>query len=253
MNLQQRREYWLRFHRFQKRYEAIYTSKIKKALQSNVTQYLKNQNINDVTSAPMHFVLTDLYKTTGKTWAAYTNSTLPKKRKARMPMGFSERIVELMRIHFGLDLLNHSEGITDKTKEIIEKILGNASELGLSFDETVRMLRESTELGTTRARTIARTETVGAANGASMINAMETGLELNKVWISAKDNRTRRTPRDEFDHLHMDGITIAHNDLFKVHGKENDDLLQYPGDRRSGADPGNIVNCRCCIAHSVIE
>ncbi len=41
-----------------------------------------------------------------------------------------------------------------------------------------------------------------------MVGAMSTGLVTVKEWIAAKDNRTRRIPRDSADHLHMDGIRV---------------------------------------------
>lgn len=254
MNAAQRRAYWLRFHKFQKTHEAIQTVKIRNALQANVNQYLKNNNLSDVSSSPMYYALVDLYKTTGKIWSAYVQSTLPRKRKARMPMGFSERIVELMRQYFGIDLLNKAEGITDTTKEIIAKILGEASELGLSYAEIVKELKTNSELTAVRARLIARTEMSTAANGSSYINAKETGLDLKKVWIAAQDRRTRILPEDEFDHFHMNGVTIPMNDYFNVPSKDKGiELLLFPGDGKQGASAGNLCNCRCVMGYEVID
>lgn len=241
-----RQEYRTRFRRFQKRYELIYTPKINAALREQINQFISTGTTMAITSEPIYAVLKDLYVTVGPVWAAYTNSLLPRN-KARMPMGFSERIVSYMR-HYFLSILQIAENITAKTREIIQRILGNAAETGDSFDDIVKTIRSTTELGKVRARLIARTEVLGAANKASYENAKATGLELNKVWISCKDNRVRVIPKDKFDHLVMDGVKIGLHDMFNVQGE----TLEYPGDKEHGATASNLCNCRCVAGFWVV-
>lgn len=243
MTPKEQREYWLRWHRFQRRYEAIYTTAIYKALKQQLRQFIDKRDILYVNSAPLYPVLLNLYQTVGPLWAAYTNSKLPK-RKARMPMGFSERIIQLMRQYYGLDILNMSEGITNTTKDIIAKILEDAAIRGIGIDEIVKEI-ERLAINRKRARLIARTETVTAANSAAIINAkeksIELGVELNKIWIATNDKRTRH------DHRNVNQMVVGLDDFFNVGGYQ----MQQPGDRGAKGQPTpakEICNCRCTIA-----
>lgn len=160
-------------------------------------------------------------------------------------MGFTERIVELMQQYYGIDLLNDAEGITDVTREKIRAVLSDASYLGYSVDEIIAQF--PLDFGAKRARRIARTETVTAANGAAIINAKETGLPMQKIWIAVRDKRTRH------NHVMVDNVTIPLDDAFNVGGE----LMEQPGARKtpeglpvSGA---NVINCRCTCGFNVIE
>ncbi|MBP6432962.1 MAG: hypothetical protein KA319_14465, partial [Ferruginibacter sp.] len=174
--------------------------------------------------------------------------TYLKRQKARMPIGFNQLMTDLLNNYFLIELLNTVEDITGYTKELIRNILLKAVPLGLSIGEITEQLQD---IGFTyqRARTIARTETVTAANVGAMLSVKTTGLSLRKVWISATDNRTRRRPRDKYDHLHMNGVIVSYDELFNVSG----DLMAQPGDRKHKANAGNIINCRCTIGFEPIR
>jgi uncharacterized protein with gpF-like domain len=238
-------EYIRRWDRFQKRYERIYTTKFKAALQEQVRQHLEIGYIN---SQPIYEVLVDLYKTVGPLWAFNTGvHRFKRQTKARLPMGFSERIVELMRQYYGIDLLNDAEGITEYTREVIQDVLGAAATSGISFDEIVKQLETSTELSAMRARRIARTEVVSAANAASLINAQETDVPMVKIWLAVDDKRTRRS------HRFVDDQTVPLDTPFNVGGVE----MMQPGVRQQPnglPTPANeVVNCRCVLGYRVIE
>ena len=164
-----------------------------------------------------------------------------------MPMGFSERIVELMRQYYGIDLLNDAEGITNYTREVIQDVLSAAAVSGISFDEIVKQLQTSTELSAMRARRIARTEVVGAANAASLINAQETDVPMVKIWLAVDDRRTRRS------HRFVDDQTVPLDTPFNVGGVE----MMQPGVRQQPNGlpvPANeVVNCRCVLGYRVVE
>lgn len=98
-----------------------------------------------------------------------------------------------------------------------------------------------------RATMIARTETISASNFGSILGARATGLELNKIWIATRDDRTRGLdPKDEYDHISMDTKpAIPLDEAFDVSGE----ALQYPGDPAGSA--GNVINCRCAVAYEV--
>lgn len=241
--MSERQDYIHKWHRFQQRYEKIYTTKFKAALQEQLQQYLNTGNVMTITSQPIYKALVELYKTVGPLWAAKTGIHRIKniEKKAMMPMGFNERIIELMRQYYGIDLLNDAEMMTAYTREIIGKVLSDAAQSGISFSEIVKILSSNTELSAMRARRIARTETVTAANGAAIINAQESGLKLKKEWISITDRRTRHS------HMNIDGTIIPIEDAFNVNGTQ----MMQPGvrDQPNGLPtPANeVVNCRCTI------
>ena len=239
MTEKEKDNYWRTFHRFQMRYEEIYAPKINKALKAQIQQYIQNRDILYVRSGGLYAVLLDLYTKTGTVWARHSRS-LQNQMKATGQMGFSERIVTFMRQYFGFDLLNHAEGMTRTTIRIIQDVLSEAALEGWSFDEIVKRL-ELPELTAKRARLIARTETVGAANAASLYNATAGGGEANKIWIAARDSRTR------MHHREVDNKVVGKDERFKV----GNSMMLYPGDKAGSAE--EVCNCRCVIAFIPIE
>lgn len=215
------------------RYELIYVPRINMALKAQVEQYIKHKDVLYVTSAGLYAVLLDLYKQTGSVWARHSK-TLYRQAKASGQMGFSERIITLMQQYFGFDLLNDAEGITQTTKRLIQQVLSDALIDGLSFDEIVKQI-ESPEFTATRARLIARTETVNAANAGSLVTAKLAGA-TKKIWISARDSRVR------IHHAEVNQTVIGVDDKFRV----GTSLMDHPGDKDGGAN--ECCNCRCVMA-----
>ena len=93
-----------------------------------------------------------------------------------------------------------------------------------------------------QALTIARTETTTAANFASIVSADVSGVVSDKMWISARDARTRRKPKNKFDHFNMNGVKVGVNEDFIVSGEK----MRFPGDPKGSE--GNVINCRCSSA-----
>lgn len=242
-----KQEYIRKWHRFQQRYERIYTPKFKAALREQIQQY---KTKGYITSAPIYAVMVNLYKTVGPLWAAQTgvHKMKPNRQsKARSPMGFNERVIELMRKYYGIDLLNDAEGITDYTRDVIRTVLSDVALSGASINDIVRSLETNPELGSMRARRIARTETVTAANGAALVNAKELGVPMRKIWLAVNDKRTRHS------HRNVDDVKIGIDDAFNVNGTR----MMQPGVRKqpSGLDvpASEVVNCRCTLGFEVIE
>ncbi len=90
---------------------------------------------------------------------------------------------------------------------------------------------------------IVRTETTASANYASTVAGDVSGVALDKIWISATDNRTRRLPRNKFDHLEMNGVRVPKNEYFEVPTINGKEKVVFPGDPKGSA--GNVINCRC--------
>ena len=90
-----------------------------------------------------------------------------------------------------------------------------------------------------RAVMIARTEVVSASNAASVSVARSTGVHMNKVWLSTRDDRTRDTHRE------VDGQEVGIDEPFNVSGWG----MMWPGDSSMAAPAGEIVNCRCTVTY----
>jgi len=232
MTPKEQKEFWLKFHRFQMRYELMYTPKINKVLKAQVQQYIKTKDTIYVRSGELYALLMDLYTTTGTAWAYQTRGLLSKKAGGQM--GFSERVVSIMRQIFEFELLSTAENITQTTIRLIQEVLTEAALEGWSFDEIVKRL-VSPDMTAKRARLIARTETVNAANAGSMANLRAAGA-TKKIWIAARDNRTRP------HHREVNQTVIGIDELFKV----GDSFMSHPGSKEGSA--AEVCNCRCAVA-----
>lgn len=116
--------------------------------------------------------------------------------------------------------------------------------LGESVDQLAARVQSEFDVADRRARTIARTEVVGASNGTAHDVAaavIVAGGRLSKTWIATDDERTRDT------HAEADGQTVAYDEPFTV----GDAMLMYPGD--PDGPPEEIINCRCSQAYEPVE
>ena len=235
----QKNAFWYKWNRFQQRYENYFTTKFKSALQLQVKSFLKAKDVTAIPSYPIYDVLVNLYKTVGPAWATTVKNT---SKKATGVMGFNEEILRLMEQYYGIDLLNDAELMTAASRDYISAIMISANQQGLSIDQITALLLNHPEFNEMRARRIARTETVTAANGAAMIYAMTSGNEMEKTWIAVKDKRTRHS------HRNVDGTTVDINTPFFVNGTQ----MMQPGvrDQPNGqkVPAKEIVNCRCTVA-----
>jgi hypothetical protein len=240
MTPKERRAYMLKWHKFQQKYEIAFTDKFTNALQIQVKAYISSQDITAIPSFPIYDVLTKLYKSIGVAWAKEVKLNLSK---ADGQMGFSERIVELMRQYYSIDLLNDAELMTRYSREVIMQVLSRAAESGAQYSDIVEELLAHPEFNRSRAMRIARTETVTAANGAASLYARESGLQLDKTWIAIRDNRTRHT------HMDVDTTPIPMDQPFIVGGSQ----MMQPGARMQPnglpVPAKEIVNCRCTVGY----
>ena len=146
-----------------------------------------------------------------------------------------------------------AEGINDTTNEKLRKKLQDAISEGISNGDTINTIKNSIldicdgvydEMSTSRAITVARTESAASLNAGSLMTASSEGA-TKKVWLSVRDGRTRgNDPHDEFDHLIADGEEVGINEDFTNTGEP----MAYPLDSKGSA--GNCVNCRCSMTYS---
>lgn len=165
------------------------------------------------------------------------------QRQLKAELSFDEVISLWLNSNAGLRIVSvHSTLI-----EAIIKVIADGYEQNLSVAEITRNLQNKFGWFKAQALRIARTETTTATNLATVLAAENSEYQLQKTWISAQDNRTRRPPKSAFDHLDMNGVTVDADRPFFVGGEE----LEYPGAPNGQA--GNIINCRCKVVFTIKE
>lgn len=229
-----------------------YSPKFKKELQRQVDTYCDTQDFSAISDKGIKDTIKKLHAAMGSRMALISQKSVKSSIKGqRLDFEIKSKETDF----FAYVILTYLEArglnqlaadITDTTKKQIQSFLDKSAAENLTLQETIKLLRTA---GITdyRAELIARTETGRSANIGSMIGAMSTGLVTVKEWISAQDNRTRRIPRDQTDHLHMDGVKIAMDAKFEVKGTKYIDYMLHPAD--STAHAGNVCNCRCTLGY----
>jgi hypothetical protein len=169
-------------------------------------------------------------------------------RKASNPFGLNlDWINEMLTFltKFGLQLVAN---MTNTTKMKIDAIISLGIAEGLSSDEIAKMIMEDEELGYAkmRATRIARTEVMRASNYAAYVGASKHEFLVDKIWIATRDSRTRRIPKNSYDHWDMDGQIKAFDEQFTSVDKLGRPVVaDIPGDPKS--PKGFTINCRCTV------
>jgi hypothetical protein len=135
---------------------------------------------------------------------------------------------------------NRLVGVGDASWAAIRDQLREGFIAGESIDKLQRRLREVSSMSQRRARTIARTEVVGASNHGAMVGAASLpGLEPEyKTWLATFDGRTRPS------HVNADGQRVLFEEPFTVGGYK----MMHP--HAYGAPAEEVVNCRCTVTFS---
>jgi uncharacterized protein with gpF-like domain len=184
------------------------------------------------------------------TMAKYNYDKIRRKAGIKDNLTPQQRWAIVIKLFLDQGLTMLTDGITNTTKETIRKVLIKGMQEGWSITQMMTELEKS-GINAYRAELIARTETTRAANQGALLGAVSTGLQTEKEWIAITDDRTRRIPRDKFDHLHMDGKRVAVDEPFTVPGMGSVEQMEYPGDSRASA--GNVCNCRCTVGFEVVR
>lgn len=231
------------YNKYRKKYRVL----IKKELDKQSRAILNGEEPDQ---SGLKRIISQLHQGAGMTMAKYNYDKIRRKAGIKDNLTPQQRwaIVIKMLLEGGLQKLTGE--ITDTTRDNMRKILTKGMQEGWSIND---MMKELEKLGINayRAELIARTETTRAANQGALLGAVSTGLQTEKEWIAITDDRTRRIPRDKFDHLHMDGKRVAVDDLFKVPGRKGDKDMEFPGDPAGGS--GNTCNCRCTVGFEVVR
>lgn len=132
--------------------------------------------------------------------------------------------------------------IADTTRARIVAMVERGYRDGLGVAEIARLISDEIPLiSRVRGALIARTEAHGAANYGADVAARQTGLTLRKEWVSAEDERTRES------HALANEQVVGMDDAFDVGGV----AMMFPGDPSAPVE--QVANCRCAVAHIVVD
>lgn len=128
--------------------------------------------------------------------------------------------------------------INDTTRDFIKDSLGEGIKEGEGIAQLAGRIRHVfDDAEQFRAVRIARTETIGVSNHASIEAYTQAGVE-KKGWLTAGDEDVRDNHKIA-GREYARGIPLG--EFFIVGGYD----LAEPGDQLHGADPSETVNCRC--------
>lgn len=258
MNAKQRETYWLKTERLRRGIEDKYFNEIKTSITKQFKKFASDVNKYGVDGARSRLglelwsnelvkIFERMYKETVVTFGNATYRLL-KIEANQKNFGFNSEwtrfVMEFLTTQGFALVADITKTTKDKLLSIVEKGIND----GLSIDEIVKLILSDEQIGYAafRAKRIVRTEIMRASNIGAMEGAKAHGFQVDKQWISARDLRTRRIPRDEFDHLALDGVVVGFDETFNSVGKEGQQVAaMQPGDITQPA--GFTINCRCAV------
>ena len=234
--------------KLQNAYRPLIYACLQEQIDAFILEYKKNQHAipTDLPTQPLYDTLMTMYESGGIAMANVTQKDI--KRQVKKDDNKEEESLWqwIIRKYYELFLMTDIvQPITNTTFNQIKRILLQGQDEGWGINKMVAALKDS-DITRQRAELIVRTESMRASNVGAMIAAAGSSVAVMKQWISAQDKRTRRIPRDQFDHLHMNGVAVGFDQHFVVPSTSALDAMQYPGDPNGSA--GNVCNCRCVVA-----
>ena len=236
MNGRQRESYWNEYRQLHKQSENQHIKLINAALQLQIKKFfeqVKTVGVNRATvdTKPIKKALRMIWRETSVKFGNHAYENV-KRQIGQKRFGYNERWSKIILYYFDRYGGKKIQDISDTTYERIMMALGKGEAEGLSYSEIEKMMLGS-QVTEARAGVIARTETNAAANFGMLIAANDLGIEVQKQWVTAKDERVRKA------HMILDG------DVVNIDGKFSNGML-FPSDPAGG--PKEVINCRCVLA-----
>lgn len=230
------------------RYEKPFRNEIKRSMFESADYYAKtgflSQDILDRHKKNIQKIAMRLYSQSIDSSSTRQFETIQKKHnhikmEKKDALDEFERLSVSYILEHGLEL---STTVSNTTRKEVQRVLAGSITQGLAVSETVKILKDRALISSrNRARLISVTETHTSASWANINSTMsiadEVGLELEKVWNTTEDERTRMS------HRFADGQKLGIKEPFTVQGES----LEYPGDQNGSA--GNVINCRCFMTY----
>jgi hypothetical protein len=162
----------------------------------------------------------------------YLKETLPAS--ATIGVGFENPIMDAaLKEYFATIGGQHIRDINATSLKKIQSAFQTALQNNEGFRGAERRLIKEVEMSKTRARMIARTESLMVTNACKFTQAELMDIEMQKTWLHDHP----KMPRDW--HIDLSGKTIDLNEKFNADGT----LMKHPGDPAGGAK--NNINCKC--------
>ena len=261
MSVTQRSDYWMRVERLRRGLDKKYSMLIYDALDSEVRAFVKDVLIYGADGAnnrlttylwndELLVILKDLYRECGAIFGnASYRATRMMATKSTDPYGLDSSFIEEILNFF----LNYgfwiASLITNTTKKRLSLLVTTYITDGKDKYEIADLILKDKELESLKKRgaNIAKTEVMRASNYGLYLASTKHTFEVDKMWIARRDSRTRRVPKDFFDHLNMDGQVKPLNEPFTSVDRFGRVILaDMPGDPKTPI--GFTINCRCTVA-----
>lgn len=165
--------------------------------------------------------------------------------------GVDQRISEMVSRQTIKLAEGHTSTLADQVRTALQEAMKDEQSSG-SLQQIVEQLLPDLEGAlkqtfsdrTSRASTIAITESGKAMNRARTIGMVEAGV-VEHEWVTSKNASVRGTPGGPYEdakysHYELDGKTTRIGELFDPTGHPG---LREPGD--DNGEPGDVINCNC--------
>jgi hypothetical protein len=261
MNATQRSDYWLKVERLRRSLDRKYSSLFYGVLKGELQAFARDVKRVGPQAAlsglgavawdeKLMPIMRDMYREIGVKFGNATFRAISvDSKKAANPYGLNDEFLDELTsflIQYGFYL---AALMTKTTKDRLILLVTKALTDGLSTDDIILLILSDAQLRYARYRAmmIARTEVMRASNYASLKGAQKHPFLVDKVWIATRDARTRRIPKDFYDHWNMDGQTVEYDQPFISADKVGRPIVvDAPGDPT--APKGFTINCRCAVA-----
>ncbi len=246
-------------------YENTSRSIVKRHLKNDLIKFAKGgpteKNMvsllkKTVTKKSIMAMLVELYTTVGGTHGenvlkGINNNVLTVKRRfaSLFIESFARQVLKFLGIYAKDNIRSIRQTLIDSVIRYIAERNDEGKSIQVITNEMVKEFGTKEGMYRSQIERIVRTETGAAANYASWIAMEDADLVIDKMWLSADDDRTRDgDSRNEFNHAIMNGVVIPHKELFKVPNQNGiSNSVMHPVDMRRGL-AGNVINCRCTTA-----
>jgi hypothetical protein len=255
MNGKEKQKYLLQYNRVNRKFEAKFRPKIKKALDgvvSSLIDDLQNRGIRLAESELSQTILNQqlqkpllaMYREVGLYHGKQTNRRL-RQEAGQKALGQNEQwMADIIRILRETLLEYATFGVSQTLRDHLLLVLSDGIKNELTVDELVKILQKDT-FTKMQAERIVRTEVGRAANTGVAVASESFGFVMVKEWFAFRDQRTRgRKPKDKKDHFHMDGQVVDFVDDFR--DPRSGERIAYP--LAPSGSAAMVINCRCTWA-----
>jgi len=190
------------------------------------------------TGVPISNAMQTFYNTAwnkqSRGYVKWLKANLPPE--ATIGVGFENPIMDAaLKEYFNTIGGQHIKDINDTSLRRVQSAFQTALENNEGFRGAEKRLIKEVGMTKTRARLIARTESVMVTNAAKFTQSEILPIEMEKTWLHDHP----KMPRDW--HIALSGKTIDLDKKFNADGK----MMKHPGDPAGGIE--NNANCKCTM------